>query len=176
MVASLYKWLIVSLFASFTPAGSKSTETGKLYHPFFVCVTEVNHNNTDKTLEISAKLFVDDFEKVLTSKHKSVVSISSPKDKALLDAQISQYMKEHLSFKVDGRSVSYNYIGFEKEEDAVYCYLEVSNVPSLKKLDVTNSILHDLNSNQINILHVMVNGERKSQKLDFPKTETSFGF
>ena len=175
MVGWFYKWLIVSLFCVNGPAVDVRPK-GVGGHPFFISVTEVNHNSSDKTLEISCKIFIDDFEKVLTQKFKSVVSISSPKNKATLDQQISQYVTEHLSFKTDGKAVKFSYIGFEIEEDAVFCYFEVANVSSLKKLDVANTLLHDLNSNQINILHITVGGDRKSHKLDFPKSDASFSF
>jgi hypothetical protein len=33
-------------------------------------VTEINHNAADQTLEISCKLFTDDFEKVLSKNYK----------------------------------------------------------------------------------------------------------
>jgi hypothetical protein len=39
-------------------------------HPFHVSVVEINHNETDKTLEISCKIFIDDFEKVLAQNYK----------------------------------------------------------------------------------------------------------
>jgi hypothetical protein len=145
-------------------------------HPFFVCVTEINHNAADKTLEISCKVFADDFEKVLTQRYKSVVSIAQPKDKNVLESQISQYVMAHLGLKIDGKPVTMNYIGHEKEEDAVYCYIQVENVSSIKKLEAENSMLHDLNNNQINIMHVTVGGNRKSTKLDFPSTAAVFNY
>ena len=66
--------------------------------------------------------------------------------------------------------------GFEKEKESAYCYFQVENVSSLKKLDANDSILHDFTSDQINIIHVMVNGKRQSTKLDYPATNASFSF
>ena len=39
-------------------------------HPIFVSVTEIEHNAKDKTLEISCKIFTDDFEKTLRLTYK----------------------------------------------------------------------------------------------------------
>ena len=36
--------------------------------------------------------------------------------------------------------------------------------------------MHDLFTDQINIMHVSVGGNRKSTKLDYPKTEAAFQF
>ena len=55
MAAILYKWLLAFALTNF----------GVNPHPIFVSVTEIEHNAVEKTLEISCKLFVDDFEKSL---------------------------------------------------------------------------------------------------------------
>ena len=178
MAASFYKWLVIPSFLIFNNHKNQAI-TGsptEVAHPFYVCVTEINHNVADKTLEISCKIFADDFEKVLTQKNKSVVSISHPKDKAALDKWINLYIRDHLSFKTDSKQANFNYLGFEKEDDAVYCYLQVDNISAVKKIDVVNTMLHDLNNNQINIMHVNVGGNRKSHKLDFPDSQAVFSF
>lgn len=162
MAITLFKWL-PALFLS-------------VLHPFYVCVTEINHNETDKTLEVTCKIFTDDFEKVLTQKYKTVISLAEPKDKALLNSRIAAYVQERLSIKADSKPVSYTYLGFEKEDDAVYCYMQVDNIASVKKIEVYNSMLHDLNNNQINIMHVTVKGKRISTKLDFPETAAVFNY
>jgi hypothetical protein len=46
----------------------------------------------------------------------------------------------------------------------------------LKKLDVIDSLLQDFTSDQINIIHVTVNGKRQSTKLDYPEKAASFTF
>ena len=40
------------------------------HHPIFVSVTQIDHNATDKTLEISCKIFTDDFEQTLRQQNK----------------------------------------------------------------------------------------------------------
>jgi hypothetical protein len=67
-------------------------------------------------------------------------------------------------------------VGFEKEKESVYCYLEVANVPSLKKISISNSILYDFKKEQINIIHVMVDGKRQSVKIDYPQNLANFSF
>jgi len=178
MAASFYKWLVIPAVLIFNNHKNQAI-TGlpmEEFHPFFVCVTEINHNVTDKTLEISCKIYADDFEKVLTQKNKSVVSISHPKDKAALDKWINLYINDHLSLKADGKQENFSYLGFEKEDDAVFCYLQVDNIAVVKKIDVVNTMLHDLNNSQINIMHVNVGGNRKSHKLDFPDSRAVFSF
>ena len=162
MAAIVYKWFLTSLVS--------------LFHPFFVSVTEMNHNAKDKTLEISCKLFADDFEKGLEQVYKTPVDITNPKDKKQTEQYISDYLKKHLLLKIDGKAVSIEYLGFEKEGEAAWCYLQVSNVSSVKKIEITDKILHETFNTQINIIHVTVNGERKSNRLNYPDATVEVSF
>jgi hypothetical protein len=48
-------------------------------------VTEIEHNATAKRLELSCKLFTDDFEKTLRTKYKGTVDLTHPSNKAAMD-------------------------------------------------------------------------------------------
>ena len=67
-------------------------------HPYYISVVEINHNAADKTLEISCKIFTNDFETTLEKNYKQKL-ISNPPDKAAMDNWISDYIKKHLSDK-----------------------------------------------------------------------------
>ncbi len=162
MAITVFKWLYLLAF--------------NVMHPVYISVTEINHNADEKTLEISCKIFADDFENVLTKKNRSAISLTKPKDKAALNKMIAEYFGQHFSLKADGRNAAIFYLGFEIEDDAIYCYLQASDISSVKKIEAFNTLLHDLNNNQTNIMHVTVKGNRKSTKLDYPSSEAEFKF
>jgi hypothetical protein len=174
-----FKWLFVSLFSllCLSPKEHTPANAGKKnFHPFYVSVTEINHNNKDQALEISCKIFVDDMEETLKKNYKTKVDLSNTQNQEQNNKLIADYVSRHLRFVADGKPQKLSYVGFEKESEAVYCYFEVPNLPTPKKLDVTNSLLHDFNNGQINIMHVIVNSNRKSYKLDYPNNQASFTF
>jgi len=72
--------------------------------------------------------------------------------------------------------VQLSYLGFEREAEAVYSYFQVENVAVIKKLEASNSILHEMFTDQINMMHIMVGGKRKSFKLDYPDKEVAINF
>ena len=182
MVSSVYKWLSICglLFNVMKGISAEATPgvptPAKNFHPYYISVVEINHNATDKTLEISCKIFTNDFETTLERNYKAKVDLSNPKDKATTDKWISDYIKKHLSINVDGKDVNLSYLGFEKEEEAVLSYFQVDNVAGLKRINVSNSLLHDFSDQQINIIHCSVRGKRQSTKLDYPNTEAAFQF
>jgi hypothetical protein len=153
-----------------------SAHSSREMHPFYVSVTEINHNATDKTLEIVCKVFADDMEDVLKKNFATPVDLSQPGQKERAQNLLHQYLQRHLQIAANGKQVPLQFIGFEKDSESVYCYLEADNIPALKKLDVVNALLHDLTKDQINILHVTVGGKRQSTKLDFPAKQAHFQF
>ena len=185
MASRLHKWFLVSgflLLAGLPKAGWTRALQEKLplsalggeFHPFYISVTEINQNAKDKILEISIKVFAEDLEETLKKDYKAPVDLSLAKDKVALDKVIPDYINKHLALVVDGKPVRLTYVGYEKERESAYCYFQVDNVSSVKKLDITNSILYDFNGDQISIMHVVLNGKRQSVKLNNPDRQASF--
>ena len=175
MAAIFYKWLMVyTCWFATASLGKNHSTTPK--HPFYIAVTEINLNTADKTLEVSCKMFADDLEQIIEKNNHTQLDITADRDKPKFDSYIPAYVKTHLSLSVNGKDMSLSYIGFEKEKESAFCYFQAENISSLKKIDIHNSLLHDFTSDQINIIHVTVNGKRQSTKLDYPSTSATFNF
>ncbi|MBC7903508.1 MAG: hypothetical protein H7Y27_08795 [Gemmatimonadaceae bacterium] len=162
MAASVYKWLSLSFFA--------------FVHPFYVSVTEINHNEKDKTLEIACKLFLDDTEKTLNKQLKTPVELTKPKDPKQAQAMVSEYIKKHLQLKVDGKNIVIDFVGYEIEGASIWCYFQANNVAAVNKLSVMDNILYETYENQISIIHTTVKGEKKSTRIANPEKDASFEF
>lgn len=174
MVTWFNKWLLLVLVPLFS---FNSPAVNDAVHPLHVSVTEVNHNTTDKTLEISCKLFTDDFEKILGLTYKTKVDLINPADRPAMEKLVNDYIHKHLQIKVDGKPVAFNFIGYEKDNDAIYSYYQVDNISSMKQLGLVNNILHEMFTDQINLIHTTVAGaNRKSTKLNYPDKEASFSY
>ena len=169
MVSILFKWLTVFTLVNITTAKTVN-------HPLFVSVTEIEWNAKDKTLEISCKIFTDDFEKTLRQNYKTTVDLLKPKDKPAMDKLVSDYVQKHLLLTANGKKVSLQFIGYEQQEEGIVSFYQVSNIVSLQKIDITNNILYEYKKEQIGIIHVTVDGNRKSTKLDNPADKASFEF
>ena len=178
MAIFLYQWLYLVLlpFTMVTKIAEANAVPARAKHPFYIAVTEISHNAATKSLEISCKFFVEDFEQTVEKNYKTQLDITAVKDKASFDKYIPDYISKHLSILVDGKTVVLKYIGFEKEKESVYAYFEVSVAAAPKAMNLTNSLLHDFIDQQMNIMHVMVGGKRQSTKLNYPETKAGFVF
>lgn len=145
-------------------------------HPFYVSVTEVTQNSTAQSLEVSCKFFADDFEETLQNAYKTQLDITAEKERPIFDKLIPDYVGRRLLLAADGKPVKLSYVGYERDKESVYCYFEVLNLPSVKNLDVMNTLLHDFKPEQINIMHITIGGKRQSTKLDYPASKAGFKF
>ena len=176
MALSFFKWLLIPLYIF--PLLSMKYEAPLPVagmHPFYLAVTEINYNNRDQVFEVTAKMFTDDFEKVLGEAYNTKVDLVNP-NRYEINKLIKNYMEKHLMMIADDKAIALNYMGFQQEEESVYCFLEVTGIEKISKLSIKNSILHDLNEHQINIMHVIIDGKRQSKKLNYPDKVANFKF
>ena len=143
-------------------------------HPFHVSVIELNHNASAGTLEIQCKVFTDDFESVLSKLYKRKIDLTNKAMHAAMDSLVERYALSHVLVKVNGKLLTENYIGFEQDKEAVYVYVELSQVPvPIKEAEVNASLLYEQYEDQINIVHFSSGGKRKSVKLENPQTRAT---
>jgi hypothetical protein len=182
MVTLLYKWCMIpalslGLFLNSGNQPEMAVKKGVSFHPIHISTLEIDHNATDKNLEITCKIFWDDFETVLTKTNNNKrVDLTNEKNLELNNKLISAYISNHLSLFIDGKQVALSFVGFEKEDAVIFSYLEVNNISTVKKVSMTNNIMHDMYDDQTEIIHVIVNGNRKSTKLDYPAKNAEFSF
>ena len=177
MALSLFKWLLANvLLFSINMPGDIIENPPASKHPVYVSVTEINHNAKDKVLEISCKMFTTDLETTLEKLFNTRVDFSASKDKKVTDKLVADYIQKHLQLKVDDKPVALQFVGSEKEAEATWSYFQVSNVIIVKKIDIMNNLLYEYFEGEINIMHASVNSNRKSTKLNYPDTRTSFEF
>ncbi len=168
MGSILYKWFLAG-FLVFVFSGAS-------YHPIYVSVVEAEHNPREKSLEVSCKLFIDDFERTLRMDYKTHVDLLNPSNRAAMDKLVSDYVQKHLQFSVNGKRLQMRYLGYERIDEGIYSYFEAVNVPVPETVDIYNDLLYAYHEQQLGLMHVTVNGTRKSTKLNNPEKTTSLRF
>ncbi len=83
---------------------------------------------------------------------------------------------QHLKIAVNGKTVSMQFKGFEPVEEAIYSYFEVDGVNAVQTIDIDDDILYSYKKEQMGIIHVTVNGERKSTRLLNPQRKAQVTF
>lgn len=162
MGPGFFNWLYTGVFAAL--------------HPFFISMVDINYNAPARSVEVSVRIFTDDFEKNLRKNCGCKVELVRPADKAAMNNIISNYIGKHLHINIDGKPAPLQFNGFEQEDASTWNYFEIKNINSVKKIDVNTDIMFDFSEQQINMLHVKVGNNEKNDKLEFPDQQMSFAF
>lgn len=144
------------------------------FHPFYLSVTELHYDKAERRIQVSCKIFTDDFENALRKNTSSVVDLLNPKDQSKMDALVSDYISRNLRIVADGKIIVCKFLGYEKEEEAIWSYFESETLAQPRQLEVYNSILYDYKTEQINIVQVSGMGRKQSSKTAWPEKKMSF--
>lgn len=130
-------------------------------HKFYMSLTVVDHNTTDKSLEFTLRLFADDLEAAVARRGPALKHGQPGFDKAVF-----AYVQQTLVLKrADGSAVPLAWVGHENKVDVTWVYVEAKGVDSTVGLTVRDALFQDLFSEQVNMLHV--NDARGRRAMDF---------
>lgn len=140
----------------------------KVKHPYHVGSVEINYNSKSKTFEVTGRFFLDDLENGLSKKYGKPFHFNDVKYKTQLNEALKNYSAEYFKLKTDNEFLKINYVGYEEDSESVNIYLESEKVENPKKVETAVSFLYNLFDDQINLVHIIINGNRKSEKLTYP--------
>lgn len=137
-----------------------------LVHPIHISVTEIEYDTKDKALEIMTRIWIDDLEEAIRDRQKDrTVNLLNPSAGVTTDQLVSSYLEAHFRVSLDGKVQRPNYLGHERDGDALICFLEIGGVKKWKLIEVMNDVIMEVYDDQSNIVHVTVGETVKSLRL-----------
>jgi hypothetical protein len=135
-------------------------------HPIHLSVSEINYSEKDKALQITSRIFLDDLELSIQKQlNKPDLDLLEPGKDFTTEKLISDYVLQHLSVKLDGKIQKLNFLGFEREDPAIICYIEIENIKKFKTIEIKNDVIMETHNDQSNLVHVTYKGPVKSLRL-----------
>ena len=133
-------------------------------HKFYVSVTNISYSDKDQALQITSRIFIDDFEEVLMERYGVVSNLATDSETALADEYIEKYLKTKFLVFIDGEQRQYKVLGKKYDNDIMICYLEIPEIDlgNIKAIAVQNELLTDLFDEQQNVVHFKIKGKKKS--------------
>lgn len=132
------------------------------FHKFYVSIYQINYNQKDKRLEITSRIFIDDLNEVLKKKYNKK-TLFSDKNIRIEDLELmKKYISENFTIKINGISRTINYLSNETEPNVLICYFNIKDIPKIKTLEIKNTSLFDLNSEQQNIIQTTIYNKKQS--------------
>lgn len=138
-----------------------------MLHAFHISVCEIELDENTHSLEISQRIFLDDLEESLTLwSGQTGIDVINPKSKEELDAMIGLYVTERFNLTINGRQQDLQYLGAKVKGDVMMVFLKVKPVKKIKSISIENTVLMELFADQINLIHMTVNDNLQSLKLN----------
>ena len=131
-------------------------------HEYYVSVTNIEYAEAQQSLQIISQIFIDDFETLLRRRYDDTIILAEKDEPKQVDTYMDRYLSDKLKIKVNGRPVTFNFIGKEYKDDITYCYLEIQNIPSIQSIEVSNRALFDVFTEQQNIVRLKLLGKNRS--------------
>lgn len=145
-------------------------------HDYHVAISAVTSNNTNKSLEITQKIFLEDLEKAILEENKVKLYIGTDKQHSNCKELIGDYIKNHLILSIEGKKQNLNYLGFEQENELIFAYFETPKIAKLKSISIVNTILLDTFSDQANIMHFKVNEQKQTLYFNINNSKETISF
>ena len=87
-------------------------------------------------------------------------------DSTKLNILLKKYLLETLYFTINTKKLPIHYLGSQKEDNSIWCFLENENLNPFNEISIYNSLLSDFFSDQENLVHFRKNKTVKSLRLN----------
>lgn len=141
-------------------------------HKYYISVTQIDYVEDKKTIQITSRIFIDDFERVLRERYDEDITLDDEDESKEIGLYIERYLRQKIKILVNGNVVELVYVGKEYDADIMKCYLEIEGISSIKSFEISNKLLFDVFEGQQNIVKTKINSKQKSFIL-YPQKDTA---
>ncbi len=142
-------------------------------HPIYISVTELVFKNDE--LQVMHKVFIDDLEKVIEAESGTKMFLFEKNENPKAKDLVCAYFEKKVVLTQKNQKLKLKFVGFEKEDDALWVYFETqTNIPKGTALSLENNIFIAQIPEQINIVYIKNEAEKRSFKLGASKQSIDF--
>ncbi len=131
------------------------------HHDFHVSKCLMHYQPEQQALQISMHIFLDDLELALRKRGHDKLFLCTKNEAVGADEVVEAYLRDEFQLTINGEPRAFNFVGKEISDDlaAVWCYLEITDLPRLESLQLRYSVLMDTYDDQKNLASLERPGE-----------------
>ena len=145
-------------------------------HEFYVSISYMEYDSERKAIEVQKKIFFDDFEIALKKKNNLEKFDILKTKREIVDNYIETYLKENVSFEVNGKLYDINYLGHEYINGTINCYYEVLKIKKIKNIIITDRSLFSSFDDQENLIYFEMMNRLSTIRLKNPNQKDEIIF
>lgn len=146
-----------------------SESTG--YHPLKISMTEIQLSPTTHSLQVSIRIFVDDFQETLvqtTGNYK--LDLTDVADSTNLKKEMGTYLLKHFSLATNDGPIKLLLKKYVHDDLVIWYYLEGTLNGAPQALAIENTLLTDVFKVQKNIVYIEGMGSDRTLQFSADKT------
>jgi len=121
----------------------------------------VEYNPDTDRFEVSIKVFTDDFEAALKKATNENLLLSDKAMRKKIDEACLNYLEQNFFFLKKNKMLRQIFLGYEAGAEETWLYIEIKGAP-VGMLTIKNTVLMEVYKDQVNILHLKVEGNSQS--------------
>ena len=127
------------------------------FHDFHVTHTTLHYNSDVKSIEITIKVALEDFERLLEEEYSNKLGVEVKEEGEISQKIIEDYFANHLKISTNKKEYKYQWVGKEVSNNLhdIYLYFEIPNYDkneNIESITIKNTLFFDLYSYQTNIV------------------------
>jgi len=131
-------------------------------HKYYLSLTKIDYIKESKSVQITARIFIDDLETALNKKYTKSFELATKEELKDVDSYISNYISSLFKVTINDKIIAFNYLGKKYETDVIYIFAEIEGVDEINSIAIQNRILVDEFNEQQNIIKLNINEKKKS--------------
>jgi hypothetical protein len=144
-------------------------------HPVHVSITNLDLDPVRGKVELSVKIFADDFQDLILNKYGVQLNIVEEEDPGDRITAVNQYMQEALRLVFNGNETAHlEFVSSKLNEGAIWLFYRVEYPGKIKKVDIVNRVMLEKFTDQTNLMIVTYHDKQNGYRLDNKNTELSF--
>lgn len=144
-------------------------------HPVHVSVTNLDLDPVRGKVELSVKIFADDFQDLILHKYGVQLNLIEQEDPGDKIAAVNEYMQEALQLVFNGNETAdLQFVDAKLNEEAIWLFYRYEHHGKIRKVDIVNRVMLEKFNNQTNLMIVTFNEKQNGYRLDNKTTDLSF--
>lgn len=133
-------------------------------HDFHISKCLVEYKPESATLQISLHLFIDDLEQSMALEGMDSLYLLTAKETPKAELSVAKYLENHFKISINNQPLTFQYLGKETAGDylAMWCYMEVTEVPYPAQITIINDLLLNVFDDQKNIISIIGPNDQKA--------------
>jgi hypothetical protein len=131
-------------------------------HKYYISVSNATYSKSAKCIQMVTRFFIDDLEDVLNARIQEPIALGNKSTIEEVYPLLKNYLAKKLEVQINGVNSIPNFIGAEYEGDQIVLYIELpsENVP--EEVTMRFNAFLELFEVQKNLIHMKINGERRT--------------